>query len=101
MTLAFSKRPLRAILCLSALGLVAACVPQTAPVDPLPPSADACGAGPLQYLVGQKGPVLAPMELPAGTRVIPPGTAVTMDYNPSRLNIDLNEADRITRVYCG
>ena len=89
------------MLCLSALGLAAACVPQTAPVDPLPPSADACGAGPLQHLVGQKGPVIAPLELPAGTRVIPPGTAVTMDYNPSRLNIDLNEADRITRVYCG
>lgn len=34
-------------------------------------------------------------------RVIRPGMAVTMDYRPDRLNIDLDEDGRVTRVHCG
>ena len=36
-----------------------------------------------------------------GVRVIRPGMAVTMDYRPGRLNIELDEAGRIVRFRCG
>ncbi|GGH62085.1 hypothetical protein GCM10011341_35920 [Frigidibacter albus] len=34
-------------------------------------------------------------------RVINPGQMVTMDYLEARLNIAIDEQDRISRVYCG
>lgn len=34
-------------------------------------------------------------------RVIAPGMAVTMDYRTDRLNIETDEAGRITRIRCG
>jgi hypothetical protein len=34
-------------------------------------------------------------------RVIRPGTAVTMDYRPDRLNVTLDEAGRVTALRCG
>lgn len=65
------------------------------------PDGDACGASALQGLIGQPRSVLAAMTLPEPTRVIEPGMAVTMDYSPARLNIELDDAGRITRVACG
>lgn len=65
------------------------------------PDRDACGASGMQALVGKDRAVLAAMTVPAGTRVIEPGMAVTEDYSSQRLNIDLNEAGRVTRVWCG
>ena len=65
------------------------------------PDRDACGASGMQALVGQGRDVLAAMTVPAGTRVIRPGMAVTEDYGPARLNIDLNETGTVTRVWCG
>ncbi|MGR3495374.1 I78 family peptidase inhibitor [Citreimonas sp.] len=40
-------------------------------------------------------------ELSGVTRVIEPDTMVTQDYWPTRLNVDVNEAGTITRVWCG
>jgi hypothetical protein len=34
-------------------------------------------------------------------RVIRPGTMVTKDYRPDRLNIMLDDADVVTKFYCG
>ena len=34
-------------------------------------------------------------------RVIPPDTAVTMDYNPTRLNIEIDKTGEIFRINCG
>lgn len=34
-------------------------------------------------------------------RVIAPGTVVTMDYRPDRLNIETDDQGRITRLKCG
>ena len=39
--------------------------------------------------------------MPERTRFIPPGTAVTMDYIPDRLNLEVDSYGFITRVYCG
>lgn len=60
-----------------------------------------CGAAALQHLVGQHESVLAAMTFPAPTRIIHPGQAVTMDYLPSRLNIEIGQDGRIIRVRCG
>lgn len=73
-------------------------------VEPLPtggePTGD-CGAGALQDLVGQPGAVLDRMRFGQEVRVIRPGTAVTMDVKPDRLNIWLDRRDVIVRVVCG
>tara|TARA_R110000824_G_scaffold118960_14_gene272247 strand:+ start:381774 stop:382133 length:360 start_codon:yes stop_codon:yes gene_type:complete len=42
-----------------------------------------------------------PPEGLGSIRIIRPGMAVTKDYRPNRLNIDLDDEDRVTRVYCG
>jgi hypothetical protein len=34
-------------------------------------------------------------------RVIRPGTMVTQDFREDRLNIALDDGDRVTRIYCG
>ena len=70
-------------------------------VVPAPEPTDQCGAAELQYLVGQRGPVLDGMRFSQDLRVIPEGTAVTMDFKADRLNIWLDERDVIERVTCG
>jgi hypothetical protein len=65
------------------------------------PKQDACGAAGMQDLVGREDDVLAALTLPEGTRLLSPGTPMTRDYQPGRLNIDLDTSGRITRVWCG
>ena len=93
---------LHRILLLAPLALTA-CVEMApvppAPVDPMP--VNACGALDLQFLVGERASVLETMRFSQQVRVIRPGQAVTMDYSPARLNIEVNGAERITRVSCG
>lgn len=77
--------------------LLAACEPFEDPPDQ---NADACGAAGYQSLVGAQ---IAAVTLPAdlNARVIYPDTVVTLEFNPKRLNIAVNAAGRIERVYCG
>jgi Peptidase inhibitor I78 family len=39
--------------------------------------------------------------LPPGARIIRPGDMVTEDFSTSRLNVDLDANDRVTRLWCG
>lgn len=88
-------------LAIAALLPLAACVAQPVPApEPLPDSS-VCGAAGLQTLVGQPRSVLAAMTFPAPMRVIGPGMAVTMDFNPDRLNVEYDRTETITRVFCG
>lgn len=81
---------------------LAACKPEAeAPVAGGVPPDDACGAAALQGLIGQPASVLAAMTFGPATRVLRPGMAVTMDYSPERLNIELDAAETIIRVSCG
>ena len=94
----------RAGLALALFLTVPACVPAgPPPVEPMPPlpGADACGASGLQGLVGQPESVLQTMRFSQPLRIIRPGMAVTMDYSPNRLNIELDAAGTIIRVHCG
>lgn len=62
---------------------------------------DACKASALQHLIGQDSAVLQTMPLEQPLRIIRPGDAVTMDFNPHRLNIDISDTDVIIAVRCG
>jgi hypothetical protein len=81
--------------------VLAACEPMAETPEPVPAEEDACGASGLQDLVGQDVSVVAAMTFLAPMRIIRPGEAVTMDFNPARLNVELDAADVIVRVYCG
>lgn len=74
--------------------MLAGCVPDTS-------AENACGAKDLQGLTGQSVRVLETMRFGTELRLIRPGTAVTMDFRPDRLNIETDADERITRVYCG
>ncbi|MBB5516792.1 hypothetical protein FHS89_002834 [Rubricella aquisinus] len=60
----------------------------------------ACGAADYAGLIGSN---IAAVTLPAtlNTRIIGPGMAVTMDYVPTRLNIETDGNGVIIRLYCG
>ena len=76
--------------------VLAAC--QVEPVASPQPSD--CGADAYQSLVGAQ---LAAVTLPAdlNARIIGPDTAITMDFRPDRLNIEVEESGWIMAVYCG
>lgn len=86
-------------------GLLAACAPPPlAGADPLPPS-DApsqCRAERYQSYVGRNRSTLPPKPAGETWRVTCTTCAVTMDYNPSRLNIRYDERTGVIReVKCG
>jgi len=82
-----------------ALATLAAC---TETITEPPEEQDfTCAATPDSNLVGQSIDVLAAMTFPAPMRIIKPGMVVAQDYNPGRLNIDVDRKDIITRVWCG
>jgi len=60
-----------------------------------------CGAIELQYLINQNESALAGASLPAGTRIIRPGTQYTADAVRSRLNIGITANGQIVHVACG
>ncbi len=67
---------------------------------PTPPAADACGATELAFVVG-----MTATDVDFGTRssvrIISPDTAVTMDHNPARLNVNTDTSGKITSLNCG
>ena len=77
-------------------------------VESPPPAAGEgpCNAGAAQALVGAS----ASQQLGADAmqrsgarefRWIPPNSAVTMDYRPTRLNVEYDEAGTVTAIRCG
>ena len=71
-------------------------------VEELPPAIEvlSCAAENYEALVGNE---LAAITLPDDLlhRVIKPNDAVTMDYNPDRMNIHVDANGVITEVECG
>ena len=82
---------------LAATLAIAACV-EEAPTSPLDGD---CGASGLSGLVGQNRKVLDTMKFSNPIRVLEPGSVMTMDLNPTRLNIELDAKGTITRLTCG
>ena len=92
------------IMSLAPVGLLSACAPTTGSEPATPPmdGPTACKADQYQRLVGTNRSQLP--QTPAGEtwRVTCTTCPVTMDYNPSRLNIVYDEATGVIRqVKCG
>lgn len=82
--------------------LLAACSTiRTPDVETPEPGADGCDATSMSYLVGQRITEVNVETLPQPNRIIPHGNFVTMDYRAERMNFELDENDRIIRIYCG
>ena len=62
---------------------------------------ESCGLTEAEALVGQDKSAAGNLAHKGPIRVIGPGPAVTTDFSPSRLNIDYDDAGKITRVWCG
>ncbi|NUB44681.1 hypothetical protein GEU84_009825 [Fertoebacter nigrum] len=92
---------MRLALAMTAAAALAACQMETPPAPPADLPENACGAAALQNLVGQPASVLETMRFAATTRIIRPDMAVTMDFSPERLNIEIDRAEMISRVACG
>jgi len=88
----------RPVICVAmAAMLLSACT--TKPL--LAQGEDACGASQFQSLVGLPNDQI-PTTLPSPARVVADDQAVTMDYNPDRLNIVWNHETRMVEsVRCG
>jgi len=73
----------------------------TIPLPP-PPPPDSCGAGQMQWLVGEpKSRIPIPTD-PGKRRVACTTCPVTMDYNPARLNIFFDaDTGLVKEVKCG
>lgn len=87
--------------------LLAACMAPSSP-DPAPRTPGhtgskpdgVCAASALQHYVGKQ---VNDVDLSGNDpmRIVPPGVAVTMDYNPSRLNVSTDANGIIIRLHCG
>lgn len=60
-----------------------------------------CQAAQFQRLVGVTHDDLLQTRILGPVRVIRPNQAVTTDFLPNRLNIELDEEETVTRVTCG
>ena len=67
-----------------------------APADNSP-----CEAARFEHLVGSQGDAVSASMFPQGTRILRPGMVMTMDYRGDRLNVVINEENKVDRVYCG
>jgi len=100
---------IRSTLAVAALAAAAGCAAPAPPAAPEPSAAAAqgrCQAEAVQSLVGQQlSSVLmeeARKTSGAGSaRVLRPGQAVTMEFNPSRVNVEVNRRDVVTAIRCG
>ena len=80
---------------------LAACQPDGETPPDMPDMTASCGAEGLQHLMGEPQSALEGEDITAPTRILPPGSVMTMDHRPDRLNVELDEAGRITRIWCG
>jgi hypothetical protein len=96
-----------AMLC-SGLLATAGCTAETPPPEaalPPPVVGESCGAEQLGAYVGQPATdeVIGALRAWRGDnpiRVLEPGSAMTMDYRPARLNVFLDENNRIEEFKC-
>ena len=99
---------MKAPVLVAAIGALAACVATTEPVDGDPPVRDiegSCRAEPGQRFIGTRATAEVGSQLMIATgakvlRWVPPRTAVTMDFNPSRLTVSYDDDMVITQVSC-
>ncbi|MDP3401199.1 MAG: I78 family peptidase inhibitor [Brevundimonas sp.] len=91
---------LRSVILMGGFALLAACA--ASPEMPAPDGmADTCGAAESQSLIGRNVAAVS-FASDANVRVACTTCAVTMDYNPGRMNVFFDQdAGVIERVTCG
>jgi hypothetical protein len=90
-------------------GLVAGCaqpIPSQGGPAPAPPSVTGCQPEPAQFALGQLATPSLVQEAQrragaARARVLRPGQAVTMEFDGTRLNLDVDAGNRVLRARCG
>ena len=90
---------------LTLLALLAGCSSQP-PAQQTAEITGDCSVDNLSGVLGQNASaeLIEQVQLQANAktlRVLAPGDAATMDYNPQRLNIDIDESEVIIRLTCG
>jgi hypothetical protein len=90
---------------LSLLALLAGCSAQQ-PAQQAAKITGDCNVEQVHGVLGQtaSAELIEHVQLQANAktlRVLAPGDAATMDYNPQRLNIDIDESEVIIRLTCG
>lgn len=94
-------------LLLAGCGVVVPAPPAGPSLPPVPaPADDTCGAAPHAALVGQPATALERVMILRQVRLIRPGTPVTEDFMPARINFHISAPDvagveRIARIACG
>jgi hypothetical protein len=95
-----SRLPLLGLGLLVALGACAE-LQKSGGTGATPAAGGSCPADTHQDWVGKRVDVLNDVDLPQGTRVLFPTTPATTDYRADRMNVSVDKADKITRVFCG
>ncbi len=88
---------------------LAACAPVEGVMTPLAPelpavpvgAADTCGAAPYAYLVDGPATALERVLIMRPIRLIRPGTAITEEFSPGRLNIHIDASETVAALTCG
>lgn len=78
--------------------------PAAAAAEPTPAQAASvatCAGTDILALVGQDVKALPASGPWSSVRVLKPGSAATMDYSPTRLNVSVNNAGKVLSVGCG
>ena len=86
------------------LVLLTACAvqePEPPVVDPVPTGLDdTCGAASYADLVGQDATALERVLIMRQVRVIRPGSVITQDLRPERINFEIGRDETIRRISC-
>lgn len=95
---------MKQVLPIAALVLATACTPSAPAVvtDPVPTGLDdTCDAARYGFVVGQDATALERILILGQVRVIRPGSVVTQDYRPERINFEVGDTGAIRRITCG
>jgi hypothetical protein len=92
---------MRAVAGMAIAAAAAAVLASCGPPAPDKRGPGTCGASSWASLVGQPRSVLDSIMLPQPVRIREAGSAMTMDYDPARLDVDIGNDGKIARVWCG
>jgi hypothetical protein len=77
--------------------ILAACAPSVPTREDFAPS---CGAEGFVQYIGGSADVLKQIDLPRSSRILRPDQAITLDFSPDRLTIDVDQLNRVSSVTC-
>ncbi|MBU2943401.1 I78 family peptidase inhibitor [Shimia thalassica] len=62
---------------------------------------ETCDPAAFEFLIGQQEESMPGILTPDELRVLKPNSVMTMDHNPERLNVFLDDGGTINKVTCG